>query len=288
MLRSVHVIVPAKINLHLKVNEKRNDGFHDIESIFQKVPLYDELLIEMADTKNTCKVNSPVFKLPENNTLVSAYTAFCAATGIDIGVNVTLTKRIPSGAGMGGGSSDAAGMLQGLQKLFEVSLTDAELKKAAETIGSDVSFFLYDGPDYDAAIVTGRGEYVKYIKSRRDLFYVLVCPGVHSSTKEAYDLVDNWNNGDSTAFPSLLDLEAIYRSPVKNWTFENSFTKPIAWKYPIIQKAIQDVKSFNPDFVEMTGSGSVVFGIFSSENDAKKAYTQLCQIWKESYLLKTT
>ena len=288
MLRSVHVIVPAKINLHLKVNEKRNDGFHDIESIFQKVPLYDELLIEMADTKNTCKVNSPVFKLPENNTLVSAYTAFCAATGIDIGVNVTLTKRIPSGAGMGGGSSDAAGMLQGLQKLFEVSLTDAELKKAAETIGSDVSFFLYDGPDYDAAIVTGRGENVRYIKSRRDLFYVLVCPGVHSSTKEAYDLVDNWNNGDSTAFPSLSDLEAIYRSPVKNWTFENSFTKPIAWKYPIIQKAIQDVKSFNPDFVEMTGSGSVVFGIFSSENDAKKAYTQLCHNWKESYLLKTT
>jgi len=288
MLRSVHVIVPAKINLHLKVNEKRNDGFHDIESIFQKVPLYDELLIEMADTKNTCKVNSPVFKLPENNTLVSAYTAFCAATGIDIGVNVTLTKHIPSGAGMGGGSSDAAGMLQGLQKLFEVSLTDAELKKAAETIGSDVSFFLYDGPDYETAIVTGRGENVRYIKSRRDLFYVLVCPGVHSSTKEAYDLVDNWNNGDSTAFPSLLDLEAIYRSPVKNWTFENSFTKPIAWKYPIIQKAIQDVKVFNPDFVEMTGSGSVVFGIFSSENDAKKAYTQLCQIWKESYLLKTT
>jgi 4-diphosphocytidyl-2-C-methyl-D-erythritol kinase len=189
---------------------------------------------------------------------------------------------------MGGGSSDAAGMLQGLQKLFEVSLTDAELKKAAETIGSDVSFFLYDGPDYDAAIVTGRGENVRYIKSRRDLFYVLVCPGVHSSTKEAYDLVDNWNNGDSTAFPSLSDLEAIYRSPVKNWAFENSFTKPIAWKYPIIQKAIQDVKSFNPDFVEMTGSGSVVFGIFSSENDAKKAYTQLCQIWKESYLLKTT
>ena len=147
MLRSVHVVVPAKINLHLKVNEKRDDGFHDIESIFQKIPLYDELLIEMADTKNTCKVDSPVFKLPEKNTLTSAYSAFCAATGISVGVNVALTKHIPSGAGMGGGSSDAAGMLRGLQQLFGVSLTDAELKKAAETIGSDVSFFLYDGDD---------------------------------------------------------------------------------------------------------------------------------------------
>ena len=288
MLRSVHVIVPAKINLHLKVNQKRDDGFHDIESIFQKVPLCDELLIEMADTKNTCKVNSPVFKLPENNTLVSAYSAFCAATGISEGVSVTLTKRIPSGAGMGGGSSDAAGMLQGLQKLFGVSLTDAQLKKAAETIGSDVSFFLYDGEDYDTAIVTGRGENVRYIKSRRDLYYVLVCPGVHSSTKEAYDLVDNWNNGDCTTFPSIAELEVIYRSPVKDWTFGNSFTKPVAGKYPIIQRAINDLTSFSPDFVEMTGSGSVVFGIFSSECDAKKAYTQLCQNWKESYFLKTT
>jgi len=286
MLRSVHEIVPAKINLHLKVNEKRADGFHGIESIFQKVPLYDEILIEMADSKNTCKIYSPVFKLPQNNTLFSAYTAFCAATGIDVGVNVTLTKRIPSGAGMGGGSSDAAGMLRGLQKLFGVSLTDAELRKAAETIGSDVSFFLYDGKEYDTAIVTGRGENVKYIESRRDLYYVLVCPGVHSSTKEAYDLVDNWNNGDCTAFPKLTELEAIYRSSAKSWTFCNSFTKPVAWKYPVIQKAIQDLKDTFPDFVEMTGSGSVVFGIFSSENDAKKAYTQLCQNWKESYLLK--
>ena len=286
MLRSVHEIVPAKINIHLKVNEKRADGFHGIESIFQKIPLYDELLIEMADSKNTCKVNSPVFKLPQNNTLVSAYTAFCAATGITDGVTVTLIKRIPSGAGMGGGSSDAAGMLRGLQKLFGVSLTDAELKKAAETIGSDVSFFLYDGPNCEAAIVTGRGENVKYIQSRRDLYYVLVCPGVHSSTKEAYDLVDNWNNGDCTAFPSLMDLEAIYKGSLAKWTFCNSFTKPIAWKYPEIQRALDDLKAQNPCFMEMTGSGSVVFGIFSSEFDAKKAYTQLCQNWKESYLIK--
>ena len=285
MLRSVHEIVPAKINIHLKVNEKRADGFHGIESIFQKIPLYDELLIEMADSKNTCKVNSPVFKLPQNNTLVSAYTAFCAVTGVTEGVNVTLTKRIPSGAGMGGGSSDAAGMLRGLQKLFGVSLTDAELKNAAEKIGSDVSFFLYDGPSYEAAIVTGRGENVQYIQSRRDLYYVLVCPGVHSSTKEAYELVDNWNNGDCTTFPSLMDLEAIYRGSLKKWTFCNSFTKPIVWKYPEVQRALDDLKAQNPDFMEMTGSGSVVFGIFSSEGDAKKAYTQLCQNWKESYFI---
>ena len=285
MLRSVHVITPAKLNLHLIVKEKRQDGFHGIESIFQKIPLYDELLIEMADSKNTCKVISPGFNLPPNNTLVSAYNQFCKFTGITEGVVVTLKKCIPSGAGMGGGSSDAAGMLQGLQKLFEVSMTDADLKEAAETIGSDVPFFLYNGADFDAAIVTGRGENVEYIEARRDLYYVLVCPGVHSSTKEAYDLVDNWNNGDCTTFPTLSDLESVYKSPVENWTFCNSFTKPIAWKYPEVQQALQDMENCNPDFAEMTGSGSVVFGIFSSEIDAKKAYTQLCQNWKKSYFI---
>jgi len=114
---------------------------------------------------------------------------------------------------------------------------------------------------------------------------VLVCPGVHSSTKEAYDLVDNWNNGDCTTFPTLSDLESVYKSPVENWTFCNSFTKPIAWKYPEVQQALQDMENCNPDFAEMTGSGSVVFGIFSSEIDAKKAYTQLCQNWKKSYFI---
>lgn len=285
MLRSVHVRVPAKINIHLKVNKKRQDGFHDIESIFQKIPIYDELLIEMADINNTCQVFSPEFVLPQKNTLTDAYSAFCAATGVTKGVKVALKKCIPSGAGMGGGSSDAAGMLLGLQKLFGVSMTDAQLKNAAETIGSDVSFFVYDGDDYDTAIVTGRGENVKYIKARRDLFYVLVCPGVHSSTKEAYYLVDNWNNGDCSAFPKLSELEAIYNGPVKEWTFCNSFTEPLAWKFPAIQSALQDIRSQNAIYANMTGSGSVVFGVFTSQNEAKKAYTQLSQNWKQLFII---
>ena len=277
----------AKINLTLDVLDKRPDGYHDIQSVMQTISIRDDVQIDVdTDKPWTLSCDQEGVPTDERNLAWKAAKVYCDALHKDPdGIEIRITKRIPSGAGMGGGSSDAAGMLQGLQKLFEVSMTDADLKEAAETIGSDVPFFLYNGADYDAAIVTGRGENVKYIEARRDLYYVLVCPGVHSSTKEAYDLVDNWNNGDCTTFPTLSDLESVYKSPVENWTFCNSFTKPIAWKYPEVQQALQDMENCNPNFAEMTGSGSVVFGIFSSEIDAKKAYTQLCQNWKKSYFI---
>ena len=151
---SARVIAPAKLNLHLKVLPKRQDGYHDIESIFQKIPLYDELLIEMVDNNYECQVSSPDFVLPLENTLTLAYKVFIAETGLTNGVKVSLKKRIPSGAGMGGGSSDAAAMLRGLQKLFNVSLSDAQLQRAASKIGSDVFFFLSDETEKDVALVT--------------------------------------------------------------------------------------------------------------------------------------
>lgn len=285
MLHSVHVKAPAKLNLHLKVCKKRPDGFHDIESIFQKIPLYDELEIEMADNSCNCQVICPEFALPLENTLTSAYKAFTSQTGITQGVKIALTKRIPSGAGMGGGSSDAAAVLCGLSELFGVELTDAQKHNAAAITGSDVFFFLENGAAYDAAVVSGRGENVRYIDSRRDLYFVLVCPGVHSSTGEAYSLVDEWNSGDTAEFTSFKELEAVYRRPVEEWSFSNSFTDPLAWKFPEIQKALSDLRSTGAGYVQMTGSGSVVFGVFASHEDAERACAKLRQEWKECYCL---
>lgn len=288
MLSSVHVTAPAKINLHLKVGEKRRDGFHDIESIFQMIPLYDELLMEMVDSSYTCQVDSPALVLPPENTITSAYKAFCAVTGIDRGIKVSLTKRIPSGAGLGGGSSDAAAVLRGLERLFDVSLSEAQLHDAASKIGSDVFFFLADSPDKTVALVKGRGDVLSYIRPRGDLSFVLVCPGVHSSTAEAYSLVDNWNSGNTAVFLPYEKLEAEYRLSAQKWTFGNSFTKPLVRKFPVIGQAIDDLHAQNADFVEMTGSGSVVFGVFASEKDAERAYTQLCQVWKRCFLLTSS
>ena len=285
MLSSVHVKAPAKLNLHLKVCEKRPDGFHDIESIFQKIPLYDELLIEMVDSSCTCHVISPEFTLPFENTLTSAYKAFCSCTGINGGVRITLKKRIPSGAGMGGGSSDGAAVLLGLSKLFEVELTPEQKHEAASRVGSDVFFFLEDGDEYNAAVVSGRGENVKYINNRRDLYFVLLCPGVHSSTGEAYRLVDSWHNVNRAGNTPFNELEDMYRKPVSEWTFYNSFTEPLAWKFPEIRKALSDLQQSDADYVQMTGSGSVVFGLFASAEDARNAYDILKSSWAECYYL---
>ena len=285
MLSSVHVKAPAKLNLHLKVCEKRDDGFHDIESIFQKIPLYDELLIEMVDSSCTCQVISPDFTLPLENTLTSAYKAFCSCTGINGGVRITLKKRIPSGAGMGGGSSDGAAVLSGLSKLFGVELTPEQKHKAASSVGSDVFFFLEDGDRYDAAVVSGRGENVRYINSRKDLYFVLLCPGVHSSTGEAYALVDSWHNVNRAGNTPFNELEDMYGKPVSEWTFYNSFTEPLAWKFPEIRKALSDLQQSDADYVQMTGSGSVVFGLFASAEDARNAYDVLKDSWAECYYL---
>ena len=285
MLSSVHVKAPAKLNLYLKVCSVRPDGFHDIESIFQKIPLYDELLIEMVDSNCTCQVISPDFPLPFENTLTSAYKAFCSCTGIKNGVRITIRKRIPSGAGMGGGSSDAAAVLSGLSQLFGVELTAGQKTAAAASIGSDVFFFLGEGDACQAAVVSGRGENVRYIESRRDLSFVLLCPGVHSSTGEAYALVDGWHDMNRVEISPFNELDDIYRRPVAQWSFYNSFTEPLAWKYPEIKRALSDMRRCNADYVQMTGSGSVVFGVFASDEDARESHTVLSQVWDKCYYL---
>jgi len=288
MLSSVRESAPAKINFNLKVLPKRDDGFHDIESIFQTIPLCDELLVEIgspaSDTEsheemvvnsNSCTVSSANLSLPSNNTLTMAYDAFCSLTGWSQSVHVTLTKHIPSGGGLGGGSSDAAAMIRALEKLSGITLTDEQLFEAASRIGSDVFFFLLNRELHTAALVTGRGERVKYIEPRSDLFIVLVCPPVHSSTPEAYRLVDQWNDGNEIGFPLLEELEAVYNGPIAQWTFRNSFTKPLSGKYPELQHVLQNLLDAHAMYAEMSGSGSVIFGVFESMKQAQLAANSL-------------
>lgn len=275
MLKSVRVSAPAKLNLSLRVLPRRADGYHDIESIFQKIDLCDELTLIPTDTGTCClTVNGP--KLPSENTVTAAFELFVKETGITNGVAVTLTKRIPSGAGMGGGSSDAAAMLRALDALFETNVSEAALYRMAENIGSDVPFFLGSS----CALVSGRGERLMAIKARRDLCFVTVKPDVHSSTKEAYGLVDAWMASHEDAPFTHLDfgqLENEYRKPPKKWAFANSFTPPLASRYPEIAHALRAVSDTGADFVQMTGSGSVVFGVFGDKEKAMAAQKVLCK-----------
>lgn len=275
MLSEVHEFAPAKINLNLKVLPKRSDGFHAIESIFQTVFLEDELFVSLENEKNTCAVQCCEMVLPAENTITAAYKAFCLYTGFNQSVSVRLTKRIPSGGGLGGGSSDAASFVKALAKLSGVSLT-AELKdKIAGDVGSDVFFFLRCGCP-GCAVVSGRGEIVSEIALRKDIHIVLVFSGVHSSTKEAYALVDeDMQKGKTADCPELAELEAVYNRPVKDWNFTNSFTSAIIRRYPEVGEALAEIRKTGAAFADMSGSGSVVFGIFESASAAENAFRVL-------------
>ncbi len=273
MLSDIAVFAPAKVNIGLKVLKKRPDGFHGIESIFQTVSLYDKLEISLTEKKKTCIVESPDLILPEQNTITQAYSTFTELTGIDTGIHVKIEKQIPSGGGLGGGSSDGASCLKALFKMFGVELTESMAFEAASKIGSDVFFFLLGE---GCALVSGRGENVSPIKARDDLHFVMVFPKVHSSTKEAYALIDqSYEKGKKVKCPEFGTLEQIYRQPVNDWNFKNSFTPLLAEKYPQIKNALDSVISTGADWADMSGSGATVFGVYRDQASAQKAFLAL-------------
>ncbi|MCR5613084.1 4-(cytidine 5'-diphospho)-2-C-methyl-D-erythritol kinase [Treponema sp.] len=282
MLKDITVTAPAKINLGLRVLPKRQDGFHDIESIFSTVGIYDELAVKIVDGKSRCTVRCDAMQLGSDNTINTAYTAFEALVGEELPcVDVTIHKRIPSGGGLGGGSSDAAFFIKALNELCKSGLSYEQMRSIAAKVGSDVFFFLScDESGHGAAVVTGRGECVKSIPMRNDLYYLLVFPGVHSSTKEAYALVDEfYESGKKMEYPVLEDLVRIYNGPVKDWSFVNTFTGVIARKYSIIGQALSDLRESGALYTDMSGSGSTVFGVFASKEDALSAKKKLSGSW---------
>ena len=274
MLTEISVSAPAKINVGLKVLPVRKDGFHSIESIFQTVGLYDDLNIKLIDGFGRCEVSCADIVLPKKNTIVLAYKAFSEICGGIKSVSVTVKKGIPSGGGLGGGSSDAASVIRALERLNGVKLSDEQLDSIAAKVGSDVFFFLRAASG--AAIVTGRGEIVRHIKRRNDLTFLLVFPHVSSSTKEAYDLIDEfYSSGCSMVFPEVARLEEIYNSPLNKWTFKNSFTAVLKSKYAEIGNALTELSNVNAPYCEMSGSGSTLFGVFYSVGEAQAAAEKL-------------
>ncbi|MGN0728620.1 4-(cytidine 5'-diphospho)-2-C-methyl-D-erythritol kinase [Treponema sp.] len=279
MSDSMTVFAPAKINLGLQIFPRRADGYHDLYSIFTTVSLFDELCVSKTDEKNLCTVEVSGMELPEQNTITAAYKAFCVLTGIDSGVHVSIKKRIPAGGGLGGGSSDASSFIQSVNNLFKAGLDIDSLSAIAEKVGSDVFFFTHalaadGGKRFDcfepfAAVVEGRGEKVRQIQHRSDFSVLLIFPSVGVSTKEAYALVDKTLplNG-SRCVPSL---EEIYYAPVGSWSFKNDFTAPVAKENAEIADALLRLKNCGADFVDMSGSGSTVFGIFEKKETALRA-----------------
>lgn len=282
MLDVVRDCAPAKLNLHLEVYPKRSDGYHPIKSIFQTISLVDDLVVSLSGKSLSCVVECDAMQLPVENTLTKTYRLFCQISGVTAGVRVKLTKRIPSGAGLGGGSSDAATFLLILNRMFDYPLGLNQLEEIANLVGSDVLFFLSGG----AAVVTGRGDIVEPIKPREDFCIVVVYPDVHCSTPESYGLVDEYFAlGKTVNETALQDLEKMYYEPISEWRFLNTFTNPVATKFPVIFDVMKSLENLGADYVQMSGSGSTVFGVFSNFEVGKDACTNLKRFWNKCYCL---
>ena len=274
---AINLCAYAKINIHLKVLAKREDGFHNLESIFQRISIADYLSITQSSDSHSCTVESPLLPLPADNTLTKAWKVFKGAAGINAGIRVRLIKNLPAGSGLGAGSSDAAALLKVVNELFAMPLTDSELIDLALQVGSDVPFFLREA----AGIVSGRGEVFEPIKARTDCFGILIWPDVQSSTKEAYSLLDKQKgilSGEYEAW-GYEKLIKQYHDPLGRWCFVNDFQPVLEQCYPVIGRVRKELCEQGAEFAQMSGSGSAVFGLFSSESLMASAFKVLAKRW---------
>lgn len=256
----------AKVNLALAVLGKRADGFHEIRTVFQSIDLHDELEIRpSARLELQCGDLSSVSK--EENTVWRAATTLAHAASVSCGAEIFLKKKIPPGAGLGGGSSNAAAALLGLCKLWRLDVPAAELRSMAAAIGSDVPFFIQGG----TALGIGRGDEIYPLPEIPTAHLAVVYPGVHVSTAAAYGSLS----------PLLTSLGGVHRiqvfcSRLKDDTgclaeIFNDFETSILPAYPAVREAKDFLKERGATATLLSGSGSSVFGFFPDEESALAA-----------------
>jgi 4-diphosphocytidyl-2-C-methyl-D-erythritol kinase len=268
----MQVLAPAKINLSLKVLGRREDGFHEIETLISPISLADTIDIERQSRWIDFSCDDPTLPGGDENLAVRAAKAFFTKTKIARGVGIKLHKKIPHGAGLGGGSSDAAATLRALNQLFETNLSRGELAKLGSTIGSDVAFFLFDS----AAVCKGRGEIVSPMKLKKKLSILLLKPGFSVSSGWAYS---RWQ--DSKEIPGISYLPQNF----ERQSFVNDLERPVFEKFVFLsQLKAWLLKQGEVGAALMSGSGSTVFAILRENTDvdlvAKRAREELDrEIW---------
>lgn len=249
----------AKINIGLRITGKRDDGFHNIESIFYPIPLKDALEIVHSDKLEFTASGLPIPGSADDNLCLKAYHLLKRDFSAVEPVHIYLRKNIPMGAGLGGGSADGALMINLLNDFFELGCDVETRENYAAQLGSDCPFFIENAPK----LVTGRGE--KMSSHTIDLsgwFLGLVTPGVHVSTQEAY-------RGVVTA-PANITWEEVTEKNVANWSdlgVRNQFEDHILSAYPEIASAKKLLSEAGAAYVSMTGSGSAVYGLFREKPD---------------------
>ena len=268
----------AKINLGLQVVSRKPDGYHNIETIFYPIPFCDALEIVLSESNETTFTQTGILVDGniEDNIVMKAFRLL--EKDFDLPrIAIYLRKQIPLGAGLGGGSADAAFMLKLLNDFAGLGLSVEELEKYAGQLGADCPFFIRNSPVF----AEGIGNIFTPVNvSLRDNYLVLIKPDIHISTKEAY-------NGINPKQPTSR-LTEIIRLPVKEWKnyMVNDFEEGIFARYPIIREITQSLYDLGALYSSMSGSGSSVFGIFESNKKMSIFASEMIDIEKNRFMCK--
>ncbi len=277
---------PAKINLCLRVLGRRPDGYHELESVFQMVGLYDEVIVRPRRRGISIDVEGVDLPHGSGNLAYDAAVALAREAGGTRAASIHLAKQIPLGAGLGGGSSDAAAVLIGLNRLWRLRWPRPRLAALGAALGSDVPFFFF-GP---TAWVTGRGERVAPAPSLRPstlgplpCWVVLVNPGFPVSTQWAFQALDQAVGGTIR----LTNGGAIYKmgrlsdgSPASVRSMANDLERVSVARYPVIEEIKAQLLKAGAVAARMSGSGPTVFGLFATRAEAAKASEGLSPLWR--------
>lgn len=275
---------PAKINWSLFVLDKLPNNYHSILSLLQTISVFDTLTFEPHDELKLQVTNNAQLQRDDNLILKSA-RALAKHCGIKKGASITLTKNIPIGAGLGGGSSDAGATLVALNKLWGCGLTEQELSNIASSIGADVPFFIYN----KCAVVSGWGQIIKPLPKASSYHLFVVKPNFEISSAWAYKALDEYRSSfklkEMPYQEALQRIEAIADGICSGnlaqvaGLLHNDFMQVATYHYPEIDQIAQRLKDLGATAVLLSGSGSAMFAVFSGRQDLKDVLRHFEGLW---------
>ncbi len=269
----------AKINWTLEILGRRADGYHELRTILQTVEVCDHLSFTTTEKELVLTCDHAEVPCDETNLIARAAVLLRELTGCDKGAKMDLQKRIPMGAGLGGGSSNAAITLLALTKLWQLDVAPRDLFRLGAQLGSDVPFFFFGG----TGIGIGRGDEVYPMADIAAEHLLLVNPGVHVPTREIYGKLPS----ELTSLPAVnnmpFSLQAAYARMrgaqwnLRPWDLQNDLERPALALYPLIEQVKQRLRELDATAVLMSGSGSTVFAVFESEAARAQAMHELSE-----------
>lgn len=274
---------PAKINLGLDVLGKRADGYHELEMVMSSVDLADRLIMEeLEEDKIIIETNKAFLPIDKRNNVYQAASIVKKRYGINKGILIRITKNIPVAAGLGGGSTDCAAALRGMDRLWQLGLTMPELIDIGMEVGTDVPYCIYG----TTAFISGKGEKVTPLRPMPQCWVVLVKPRLSVSTGKIFQEVDL----DQLHHPDIQELsDAILAEDYQRMiaAVGNSLESITIPKHPVVQQIKERMMKYGADVALMTGSGPTVFALCQKYSRAQRVYNALKGFCEEVYLVRT-